>query len=312
MDFPFEKVWNDPILREIGNTPIIAHPENDQILGKNERQNPTLSHKDRLGVGMILGLRNMGELSKGQRVVEASSGNTAGGVALAANRLNHPCTIVMKSSTSRTKQGFVKSIGAQIINTPDVNHNDNRYYQNVARRYAQENDAVYLNQYERPLNRLVHFSWTGPELYNQIRGKNITHIVGAVSTCGIMSGIAEYIKGEDSSIQMVAVDGVDSNIHRTFHGKDMGDYNVEIEGLGQWRVTDTANLDVFDDIMAISDTTAIARAKHEAINNGLIMGLSSGAAMEVAWRLYEEDSESKIVFIIHDGLEKYFDRIYNR
>lgn len=309
MNIPFELVDADPILNQIGNTPLIVHPCNDRILAKNERQNPTLSHKDRLGVGMILGLREMGELTKGQRVVEASSGNTAGGVALAANRLNHPCTIVMKSSTSQIKQGFVKSLGADIISTPEVDHDDSRYYQNVAQQYAKQNDAVYINQYERPLNKSIHFSWTGPELYKQIRGKNVTHIVGAVSTCGIMSGIAEYIKSQDSAIQMIGVDGLESNIHREFHGKDLGDYNVGIEGLGQWRVTDTANLDVFDDIIAVSDSAAIARAKHEAKNNALLIGLSSGAALEVAWQLSKEDSESKIVFIIHDGPEKYFNQI---
>ena len=223
MNLNFELINADPILDQIGNTPLITHPSNDRIFAKNERQNPTLSHKDRLGVGMILGLLEMGELSKGQRVVEASSGNTAGGVALAANRLNHPCTIVMKSSTSLIKQGFVKSLGADIISVPDVDHDDSRYYQNVAKNYAKEHNAVYVNQYERPLNRLVHFSWTGPELYEQIQGKNVTHIIGAVSTCGLMSGIGEYIKSKDSSIQIIGVDGIESNIHRTFHSKGLGD-----------------------------------------------------------------------------------------
>lgn len=308
-NIPFEKVQTDPILREIGNTPLIPHPENEQIVAKNERQNPTLSHKDRLGAGMILGLREKGELEESQRVVEASSGNTAGAVALAANRLGHPCTIVMRESTSPVKQGFVKSLGAEVITAPDVGHEEHFYYQKVARRYAEEHDAVFLNQYERPLNRLVHYEWTGPELYKQIRKEGVTHIVGAVSTCGLLTGVAEYIKEVDSHIKIVGVDGENSNVHRTFHEKKLGEYDVGIEGLGQWRVTETANLAVLDDIKTVSDSIAVSRAKHEAEDNGLLMGLSSGAAMEIAQQISQDENDSRIVSIIHDGPEQYFHEV---
>jgi len=308
-NIPFEAVQDDPILREIGNTPLVPHPENEQIVAKMERENPTLSHKDRLGAGMIIGLREKGELNEGQRVVEASSGNTAGAVALAANRLDHPCTIVMRESTSPVKQGFVKSLGAEVITAPDVGHEEHFYYQKVARRYAKEHDAVFLNQYERPLNRLVHYEWTGPELYDQIKREGVTHIVGAVSTCGLLTGIAEYIKEVDSQINIIGVDGEESNIHRTFYEKELGDYDVEIEGLGQWRVTETANLAALDDIRTVSDSIAVSRAKHEAEDNGLLMGLSSGAAMEVAQQISQDEDGSNIISIIHDGAEQYFHEV---
>jgi cystathionine beta-synthase/cysteine synthase A len=305
-DVPFPEIGDDPVLREIGDTPLVPHPENEQIVAKLERENPTLSHKDRLGAGLILGLRQRGELDPDQRVVEASSGNTAGAVALAANRLGHPCTVVMRESTSPVKQGFVKSLGAEVVTAPDVGHEEHFYYQKVARRYAGEHDAVYLNQYERPLNRHVHYEWTGPELYRQIEGEGVTHVVGAVSTCGFMTGVAEYIKEVKPRIQMVGVDGEESNIHREFHDRDLGDYDVGIEGLGQWRVTEVGNLGALDDVRTVDDSIASSRAKHEAEDNGLLMGLSSGAAMEIAQTITQEDDDSRVVSVVHDGAEQYF------
>lgn len=303
---PYELVRADPILREIGDTPVVPHPENEQIAMKVERQNPTLSHKDRLGAGMIIGMREKGELEEGQSVVEASSGNTAGGVALAANRLGHPCTIVMRETTSPVKKGFVQSLGAEIIEAPAVGHDDHFYYQKVAQRYAEEHDAVFLNQYENELNRMVHVEWTGPELYQQIHNTGVTHIVGAVSTCGIMTGIGEYINQQDKSIQIIGVDGEKSNISRVFHGEDSGEYDVDIEGLGQWRVTDVGNMDVLDDVRSVSDSIAISRTKHEMSDNGVLMGLSSGAAMEIAQQITQDNSDANVVTIIHDGPEQYF------
>jgi cystathionine beta-synthase/cysteine synthase A len=270
---------------------------------------PTLSHKDRLGAGMIIGLRQMGELEPGQRVVEASSGNTAGAVALAANRLGHPCTIVVQETASPVKTGFVKALDAEIITTPDVGHEHDYYYQTVAKTHAEEHDAVFLNQYERELNRHVHYEWTGPELYKQIKDQGVTHIVGAMSTCGIMTGIGEYITEVDPSIQMIGVDGEESNISRVFHDQELGDYDVDIEGLGQWRVTDTANIAVMDDIRSVSDSIARSRAKHEAADNGLLIGPSSGAAMEVAQAITQEDDDARVVTFVHDGPEQYFHEV---
>lgn len=303
---PFEAIQSDPVLREIGNTPLIPHPENEQIVVKMERQNPTLSHKDRIGPGMILGLRQMGELEPGQRIVEASSGNTAGAVALAANRLGHPATIVMRETASPVKAGFVRALGAEVITTPDVGHQHDYYYQTVAETYAQEHDAVYLNQYERPLNRHVHYEWTGPELYRQIEGEGVTHVVGAMSTGGLLTGVAEFLAEVAPGVEVVGVDGEESNISRAFHDDDAGEYDVGVEGLGQWRVTETANLDAVDDVRSVSDSIAVSRAKHEAQDNGLLMGPSSGAAMEIAQAITQEDDDARVVSFVHDGAEQYF------
>ncbi|MEF8980003.1 MAG: cysteine synthase family protein [Haloarculaceae archaeon] len=309
-DSPFRAAASDPILREIGNTPLVPHPANEQIVCKMERQNPTLSHKDRLGVGMILGLREMGELDSGQRVVEASSGNTAGAVALATNRLEHPCTIVMRESSSRIKRGFVKALGAEVIKVPgNVSHDSKYYYQNVAETYAEEHDAVYLNQYERNLNRYVHSEWTGAELHKQLADTAVTHIVGAVSTTGIVSGIAEYFEEHMSNVQVIGADGKDSNVWREFRGEESTEYDVDVEGLGQWRTTDVINKSAIDDIIPVADSVAKSRAKHEVDDNGLLIGPSSGAAMEIAQEITQEIPDANVVVIVHDGPEQYFEQV---
>lgn len=299
----------DPILSEIGDTPLVAHPDDDRILMKMERENPTLSHKDRLGVGMICRLRESGELRPNQRVVEASSGNTAGAVALAANRLDHPCTIVMRETGSPVKKGFVRSLGADIVEAPDVGHEHDEYYQSVARRIADEHDAVYLNQYERSLNREIHREWIGPELAAQLEGEGVTHVVGAVSTGGVMSGIGEYFAEARPEVEIIGVDGVNSNVHRDYNDEERSEYDVDTEGLGQWRTTDVMSMDVFDDIKTVSDETVRERARREAAEHGVLLGLSSGAAMHVTRSLTDASDDHRVVSIVHDGPEQYFQEV---
>jgi len=183
------------------------------------------------------------------------------------------------------------------------------YYHTVAQMYANEYEAVYLNKYERPLNRHVHYEWTGPELFRQIKGEGVTHVVGVMSTCGLMTGIGEYVKEVAPQIQIVGVDGEDSNLSRTFHGKEEGVYDVDIEGLGQWRVTESANLETLDDVRCVSDSIAISRMKHEARDNGLLMGTSSGAAMEIAQAITQEHDDARVISFVHDGAERYFHEV---
>jgi cysteine synthase len=212
----------------------------------------------------------------------------------------------VKESASPVKLGFVKSLDAEIVTTPDVDHEHDYYYQKVAETYANEHDAVFLNQYERELNRHIHYAWTGPELYQQINSEGVTHIVGAMSTGGIMTGIGEYIKEVNPAINIIGVDGECSNISKEYYDEEPGKYDVSIEGLGQWRVTDTAKLGVVDDIRSVSDPIGKSRTKHEAADNGLLMGPSSGAAMEVAQAITQQNDEARVVSIVHDGIEQYF------
>lgn len=298
--------FTDPVLQQIGDTPLVPHPTAD-VFCKMERQSPTLSHKDRLAVGMLTELKERGELDDGQRVVEASSGNMAGGVALACNRLGHPCTIVSPETASPIKMGFVRALGAELARVPAVSHESEDYYQNRAAEIAREKDALYLNQYERALNREVHYGWTGPELWGQIADEPVTHVVAATGSGGTLSGIGEYANERDESIQIVGVDAEHSNVSRDFRGQDRTEYDTEIEGLGQYRTTDAIDFDAIDEMVSVSDEDAVARAKHEAAENGLLLGTSSGAVMEVARSI--ADDEGCVVAVVHDGSEQYFHQV---
>lgn len=298
--------FTDPVLQQIGNTPLVPHPTAD-VFCKMERQSPTLSHKDRLAVGMLTELKERGELDDGQRVVEASSGNMAGGVALACNRLGHPCTIVSPETASPIKTGFVRALGAELVQVPAVSHESEDYYQNRAAEIAREKGVLYLNQYERALNREVHYGWTGPEIWEQIADKPVTHVVAATGSGGTLSGIGKYVNERDESIQIVGVDAEHSNVSRDFRGQDRTEYDTEIEGLGQYRTTDAIDFDAIDEMVSVSDEDAVARAKHEAAENGLLLGTSSGAVMEVARSI--ADDEGCVVAVVHDGSEQYFHQI---
>lgn len=296
----------DPVLRQIGDTPLIRHPAAD-VLCKLERQSPTLSHKDRLALGMVLELRESGELAAGQRVVEASSGNTAGGVALVCNRLGHPCTIVSPETASPIKMGFVRALDAELVQVPPAPHDSPDHYQVRGARLAAEADGVFLNQYERALNREVHARWTGPELWAQIEALPVTHVVAATGSGGTLSGIGVALKRRDPSIRIVGVDAERSNVSRDFHGRERMAYDTAIEGLGQYRTTDAIDFDVIDEVVSVADETAIARAEHEAADHGLLLGLSSGAVMEVARSI--ADSDPWVVALVHDGAEQYFHQV---
>lgn len=301
--------FDDPILQMLGDTPLVQYPGNSDVWCKLERESPTRSHKDRLALGMILELRERGELEPGERVVEASSGNMAGGVALAANRLGHPCTIVSPETASPIKMGFVKSLGAELIQVPKVSHESSDYYQNQARRYAEEHDAVYINQYERSLNRQVHESWTGPELWDQIQNRGVTHIVAATGSGGTLSGIGRHIKKHDDTIETVGVDAEHSNISRDFYGEDRTEYDTDIEGLGQYRTTEAIDLDAIDTIISVSDEATINRTKIASEKHGMLVGTSSGAVLEVAEQISAAKEDACIVTIVHDGAEQYFHQV---
>lgn len=300
---------DDPVLERIGDTPIIEHPTNKNILCKVEHQNPTRSHKDRLALGMLLEMRAQGELNPGEHVVEASSGNMAGGVALAANRLGHPCTIVSPEDASPIKMGYVRALGGELIQVPPVGHESDDYYQNKAQRYAKENNAVYINQYERTMNPDVHYKWTGPETWGQVQNEGVTHLVAATGSGGTLSGLGRYIKERDPGVEVIGVDAEKSNISRDFNNQKCVKYDTDIEGLGQYRTTDAINFDVIDSMVAVPDTEVLTATRRLSEKHGLLLGTSSGAVIAVAEEIRARNADSCVLGVVHDGAEQYFHQI---
>ncbi len=297
----------DPILSLIGNTPIVQYPEDlpGDVCVKLEKENPTGSMKDRIALGMILEMEESEELAKDDLVVEASSGNTAGGVALVTNRLGYDSVITTPETTSNQKIGYVEALGSELVACPIVDSAHEDHYRNTAESIAAKRDGVFLNQYHNQLNPRVHEKWTGPELWAQM--DELTHIVCPMGTGGTLSGIGKYVKEQDESVDIVGVDAEESNISTAFYGDDPVEYNTEIEGLGKGSETPTMWFDYIDRVASVDDETAITWTKKAARGHGLLIGTSSGAALSVAREIAMENENATIALIACDGGEQYFD-----
>lgn len=297
---------DDPVLSLIGSTPVIDYPEPlaGSLSLKLEKANPTGSMKDRIALGMIREMERSGRLTPDDTIVEASSGNTAGAVALVANRLGYESVITAPETTSEQKLGYVRLLGSELVTCPPVPADHPEHYRNEAERIANGRDAVFLDQYENQLNPLVHEKWTGPELWNQLEG--LTHVVCPMGTGGTLSGIGKYLKRQDPSVKIVGVDADGSNISTAFHGEEPVEYDTEIEGLGKEGRTPTMWFEYVDDVCSVDDETALSHARMAAREHGLLIGPSSGAALRVARDIAAEAEDSAVALIACDGAEQYF------
>lgn len=307
-DAPYDV--DDPILSLIGGTSLIKYPEElpGDLHVKLEKENPTGSMKDRIAIGMVLEMQLSGELSEEDLVVEASSGNTAGAVALVTNRLGYENIITTPETTSSQKIGYVKALGSDIVKCPDVSPKNEDNYIKKAKKIAYKRNGVFLNQYHNQMNPQIHAKWTGPELWSQT--DNLSHVVCPMGTGGTLSGVGKYIKERDSSIKIVGVDAEHSNISNAFYNTEYTEYNTEIEGLGKGSETPTMWFDYVDDVMSIDDASAVEWTKRAARKHGLLVGTSSGAALKVARDIAQGDEDASVALIACDGSEQYFDYLY--
>lgn len=304
----------DSVLARIGDTPLVNYGESadsGDILVKLEADNPTGSMKDRVALGVIRELEAGGQLKDDDVVVEASSGNTAGAVALVTNRLDYDSVLTVPEGTSGQKIGYVRAFGSEIVECPDVESGDERHYRSTAERIASKRDGVWLDQYSTQLNPTVHYKWTGPELWRQA-ASNLTHVVSPMGTGGTISGIAKYVKECTSDVDVVGVDAEKSNISAAFYGDDPGGYDTGVEGLGKERELPTMWFDYIDEVQSVTDRRAFKEARRAAIEHGILVGGSAGAALVVAREIAEGRPDARIAVIGCDAGEQYFDTIFSK
>jgi cysteine synthase len=290
---------DDPVLGLIGDTPMIDYPgaERGRLRCKLESENPTRSMKDRIAMGILTEALRDGEYDT---VIEASSGNTAGAVALVANRLGVDCTLTCPESTSRSKIGYMKAYGAEVHTCPNVESGHPEHYRAVARRLAEEDeDAFLVNQYHNQGNPSVHHRWTGAEIWSQA-GADMTHLVSAMGTGGLLSGSGRRVKEEAE----------DSNISTAFYGEEPVPYDTRVEGLGKGGELPTMWFDYIDEVRSVSDDEAFRQAREAAREHGLLIGPSAGAALSVALDIHEAQPDARVVTIVCDGGEQYFDTLF--
>ncbi|WP_404355629.1 cysteine synthase CysM [Methylotuvimicrobium sp. KM1] len=279
----------------VGNTPLVKlqrlpGDSSNIILAKLEGNNPAGSVKDRPALSMIKHAEARGEIEPGDRLIEATSGNTGIALAMAAAIKGYKMTLIMPDNMSEERRASMKAYGAEIILTPSASSMEGAI--DLARQMEREGKGRILDQFANPDNPRAHYEGTGPEIWRDTEGR-ITHFVSSMGTTGTIMGTSSYLKEQDPAIQIVGV-------------QPEGD--SKIPGIRRWpkeylpKIYDRSRVDRIIDIdQATAETTMRALATEE----GIFAGVSSGGAVAAALRLSAEVENSVIVVIICDRGDRY-------
>lgn len=314
------KFYND-ILGLIGNTPLVKinrltrqHKIKAQIFAKMESLNPGYSVKDRIGISMIETAERDGLLKKGGTVVEATSGNTGIGLALAAAVKGYKCIFVLTDKVSMEKNRYLKAVGADVVVCPAAaKHGTPDHYVETARRIASETPgAFYPDQYNHPANPLAHYLTTGPEIWRDTDGK-LTHFVSGVGTGGTISGTGRYLKEQNPNIKIIGADPYGS-IFKTY--KDSGNVPEAtpylVEGIGQSLPVGNADMKTIDEIINITDRESFELARALSRTEGIFCGGSTGTNFAGALKVAKDlDEDGLVVFIVCDTGEHYLTKFHS-
>jgi cystathionine beta-synthase len=308
------------VLDLVGNTPIVRLDRISQsvpgsILGKLEYLNPGGSVKDRIGLAMIEAAERDGRLKPGGLIVEATSGNTGVGLALAAAVKGYRCIFTMPDKMSQEKARLLRALGADVIITPTAvppDHPDNYIVKGRAIAAAHDN-AIFADQHYNPVNPEVHYQTTGPEIWEQTEGK-VTHFVCAPGTGGTVSGAGRFLKEKNPKIRVVAGDPAGSIYAEYAKTKKKTEGEpYKVEGIGGDKLPTSLHWDVIDEWITVSDKDAMQMARRLSKEEGLFVGGSTGvnmvSALEVARRL--DDPKALVVTILADTGERYLSKVYN-
>src|SRR3989454_2050876 len=311
--------YSEDILGLIGHTPLVklnrlTRGIKATVLGKMENLNPGFSVKDRIGVSMIEAAEREGILKPGGTIVEATSGNTGIGLALAAAVKGYKCIFVMTDKASVEKARYLKALGADVVITPvSAKPGTPDHYVSTARRIASETpNSFYPDQYSHPANPEAHYRTTGPELWEQTEGR-ITHFVSGIGTGGTISGTGRFLKEKNSSIKVIGADPFGS-IYKTY--KDTGKIPETtpylVEGIGQEVLPANAQLQYVDEVMNITDRESFETARQLSRVEGIFCGGSTGTNCAAALRVARDaDDSAVIVFIVCDTGEHYLSKFHS-
>ena len=297
----------------IGRTPLvqlnrIIEPGGAHVYGKIEGRNPAYSVKCRIGVSMILDAQQRGTLKPGMEIVEPTSGNTGIALAFVAAAKGIPLTLTMPETMSMERRKVLKAFGAKLILTSGAKGMAGAVHE--AERMAEEHPERYLllHQFKNPANPQIHMKTTGPEIWEDTAGE-IDVLVAGVGTGGTISGISKFIKKtKGKSIISVAVEPEDSPvISQHLAGEMLRPGPHKIQGIGAGFIPETLDLTMIDQVELVSNDEAYEYARRLAREEGLLSGISCGAAAAVAARLSRrtEFVGKNIVVILPDSGERY-------
>ena len=295
----------------IGNTPLleVSNIEKGEalearLLVKLESFNPGSSVKDRVALAMIEDAEATGKLTPGATIIEPTSGNTGIGLAWVASVKGYKLVLTMPDTMSMERRNLLKALGARLELTPG-----SEGMKGAIRKAEELRDAtpgaVILQQFENPANPLAHYRTTGPEIWRDTDG-TVDFIVGGVGTGGTISGTAKYRKEQKSSVVAVAVEPETSAV---LSGKPSGAH--KIQGIGAGFIPGNYNAEVIDKVVPVGDKEAVAASRLLASAEGVLCGISSGAAFHAALELARDPQNAgkTIVAILPDTGERYLSTI---
>jgi cystathionine beta-synthase len=311
--------YHENILGLIGHTPLVrlnrmASGSKATVLAKMENLNPGFSVKDRIGIAMIEAAEREGILKPGGTIVEATSGNTGIGLALAAAVKGYKCIFVMTDKASVEKSRYLKALGADVVITPvSAKPGTPDHYVSTARRIASETpNSFYPDQYSHPANPEAHYRTTGPELWEQTEGR-ITHFVAGLGTGGTISGTGKYLKEKNPAIKIIGADPYGS-VFKTYKetGKLVEATPYLVEGIGQEVVPPNVHIKYVDEVINITDRESFEYARQLGRVEGIFCGGSTGTNLAAALRVARDaDENAVIVFIVCDTGEHYLTKFHS-
>lgn len=310
------------ILETIGNTPLVRlnrigkDKTKATLVAKVEYFNPGNSIKDRIGYKMLIDAERDGKIKPGGTIIECTSGNTGMGLALASVVKGYKCIFTTTDKQSKAKVDILRAVGAEVIVCPtNVEPEDPRSYYSVARRLAKEiPNSYHMNQYDNLSNREAHYLTTGPEIWEQTKGK-ITHYVTTIGTGGTICGTAKYLKEKNPDIQVYGID-VYGSLLKKYKETGVIDHNevypYVTEGIGEDFVPENYDMSLIDHIEQVTDKDGAVMARRLAKEEGLFCGYSAGTVVQGVLQLADRFKEGDLVVIIlHDHGSRYVGKVYN-
>lgn len=300
----------------IGNTPLVRINRvvsgGATVLAKVESRNPAFSVKCRIGAALIADAEQRGVLKQGMHIVEPTSGNTGIALAFVAAAKGYDITLTMPASMSIERRKVLKALGANLVLT-DPAKGMKGAVEEAERLLAENPESYFLpQQFENPANPKIHEETTGPEIFAATGGK-VDILVAGVGTGGTISGISRYFeKVQKQPIYSVAVEPAESAIiGQAKRGEDLTPGPHKIQGIGANFIPKNLDIDLVDEVIAIPSAEAIEFARKTATQEGILVGISSGAAMAAAAQLAArpENAGKTIVVILPDAGERYLSSV---